>query len=121
MRYCAKRDEEFKNSSFAEALKGEEIISQWFDAWDLHSPEEKKKLMLQGLRESVRQIRDIVEEEANIIGLEKVVLGGISQGCAAAVYTLLSTGFEIGGFVGVSSWLPFRMAIEEVVESGEGR
>jgi len=53
LRYSAQRDFEFSNSSFAEALKGEEIISQWFDAWDLTKPEEKEDLMIPGLQESI--------------------------------------------------------------------
>jgi hypothetical protein len=43
LRYSAQRDFEFSTSSFAEALKGEEIISQWFDVWDIKTPDDKQR------------------------------------------------------------------------------
>ena len=112
LRYSAQRDFEFSNSSFAEALKGEEIISQWFDVWDITTPEDKEDLMIPGLKESVGQILEIVKEEAQEIPLERIILGGISQGYATAILTLLSSGMDLGGFIGWCSWLPFQKKIE---------
>ncbi|KAI9051338.1 hypothetical protein LZ554_004385 [Drepanopeziza brunnea f. sp. 'monogermtubi'] len=96
LRYSAQRDFEFSSSSFAEALKGEGIISQWFDIWSLQTPEEKPELMLPGLQESTAQIRGIIAEEAQMVSREKIVLGGISQGCAASILALLASGIELG-------------------------
>ncbi|KAH6666116.1 Alpha/Beta hydrolase protein [Halenospora varia] len=112
LQYSAQRDFEFSNSSFAEALKGEEIISQWFDVWDITTPEDKEDLMIPGLKESVGQILEIIKEEAQEIPLERIILGGISQGCATAILTLLSSGMDLGGFIGWYSWLPFQKRIE---------
>jgi predicted esterase len=112
LRYSAQRDFEFSNSSFAEALKGEEIISQWFDVWDLTTPEDKEDLMVPGLKESLGQILEIIKEEARNIPMERIILGGISQGCATAILTLLSSGMEFGGFIGWCSWLPFQKKIK---------
>lgn len=78
------------------------------------------ELMKLGLKFSVRQIHKIAHEEASLIGKGQVVLGGISQGCATAVYTLLSLDFEIGGFLGVSSWMPFQSIVEQLLFQTEG-
>lgn len=114
LRYSAQRDFEFSSSSFAEQLKGEEIISQWFDIWDIKVPNNKQELMIPGLQESIRDINDIIQEEAKVVPLENIILGGISQGCATAIYTLLSSSINLGlgGFIGLSSWLPFQSIIE---------
>lgn len=112
LRYSAQRDFEFSSSSFAELLKGEEIISQWFDVWDINTPDEKQELMIPGLQESIQEIVGIIREEAETIPLDRIVLGGISQGCATAIYTLLSSGLKLGGFIGLSSWLPFQNIVE---------
>ncbi|KAE8451647.1 hypothetical protein EG329_003104 [Mollisiaceae sp. DMI_Dod_QoI] len=111
LRYSAQRDFEFSNSSFADALKGEEIISQWFDIWDIKTPNAKEELMIPGLQESIRDIVGIVREEAQTVPLERIILGGISQGCATAILTLLSSGMELGGFIGWCGWLPFQKGI----------
>ncbi|KAK2624804.1 hypothetical protein QTJ16_005997 [Diplocarpon rosae] len=116
LQYSAQRDFEFSNSSFAEALKGEEIISQWFDVWDIKTPEEKIHLMIPGLRDSVLKILEIVKQEASLISLDRVILGGISQGCAAATLALLASGVDLGGFIGLCSWLPLQRDIEAAVE-----
>jgi predicted esterase len=117
LRYSARRDFEFSNSSFAEALKGEEIISQWFDVWDIKTPEEKKHLMIPGLRESIEDIYQIVQEEAQIVPLNHIILGGISQGCATSILALLASDINLGGYIGLCSWLPFRKEIDLMAAS----
>ncbi|TVY58740.1 Acyl-protein thioesterase [Lachnellula suecica] len=114
LRYSAQRGFEFSNSSFAEALKGEEIISQWFDVWNIAMPEEKEDLMVPGLCDSIGDILRLIKEEAENVPLERIMLGGISQGCATAILALLSSGVELGGFIGWCSWLPFQKSIEKL-------
>ncbi|KAL3426810.1 phospholipase carboxylesterase [Phlyctema vagabunda] len=121
LRYSAQRDFEFSSSSFAESLKGEEIISQWFDVWDIKAPNEKQDLMIAGLQESIKDIIQIIQEEAEIIPLERVFLGGISQGCATGIHALLYSGLQLGGFIGLSSWLPFQNIIEQIPSSPGGK
>ncbi|KAF7879445.1 hypothetical protein EAF04_000641 [Stromatinia cepivora] len=110
IRYSAKRDFEFGNFSLRDFVS----ISRWFDVWDIKEPEYKEELMIPGLQESMEQISEIIEEEAKIISMDKIILGGISQGCAAAILTLLTYGLNMGGFIGLSSWLPFRKNIESL-------
>ncbi|KAF4630020.1 hypothetical protein G7Y89_g8131 [Cudoniella acicularis] len=74
LRYSAQRDFEFSTSSFAEALKDEEIISQWFDVWDLRMPDDRTEFMIPALQESVRDIVQIIGEEAKMVPLERIIL-----------------------------------------------
>ncbi len=113
-RFSARYNHEYENSSFKDAFKGDsfDMISQWFDIWDVRDPEDKKELMLPGLQESIRQITDIIIEEAQALPLERIILGGISQGCATAILALLSSEMNLGGFIGWCSFLPFQSSIE---------
>jgi len=117
LRYSACQDDEFSSSSFAELLKEEEIISQWFDIWEVGTPEERQELMVEGLRESIDKILELVREDAEIIGLERIVLGGMGQGCATAVCTLLSSGLNLGGFSGWCGFLPFQNILSDSTSS----
>lgn len=114
LRYSAQRDFQFSNSSFAEALKGEEIISQWFDVWDIKQPEEREELIIPGLQESIAQIIETIKKEVREVSLDRIILGGISQGCATSLLTLLASGLRLGGFVGWCGWLPLEKKIREV-------
>ena len=38
----------------------------------------------------------------------------VSQGCATAIHALLYGGIRLGGFIGLSSWLPFQDDIEQL-------
>ena len=92
-----------------------EDCSMWFDMWSVENPSERPELQKAGLEESIAQILSVVREEAKTVGLEKIVLGGISQGCATAIKALLSSDLKLAGFVGVASWLP---ADEKVGDEG---
>lgn len=85
----------------------------------MEEPSEKKELQLEGLRESVGEILEIVRSEAKLLSPEKIVLGGISQGCATAIFALLYGKIRIGGFIGLCSWLPFRDEIATIARNWE--
>lgn len=102
------------------------VINQWFDIWEIgdEDTEEREQVQVEGLRETGEFIRGLVEEEGRLVGSENVVLGGLTQGCAAALHLLLgleSQGKEgkqlLGGFVGMSGWLPFRGRLETILDS----
>ncbi|KAL6711219.1 hypothetical protein ACN47E_005750 [Coniothyrium glycines] len=97
----------FPSSGALYAETEKEIMDQWFDMASVRDPGLREGVQIEGLRESVRRIREVVRREAEAVGGPgKVFLGGISQGGAAAVIALLAGGVQIGGFVGVCSWLP---------------
>ncbi|KAH7114491.1 Alpha/Beta hydrolase protein [Dendryphion nanum] len=90
----------------------DEEPSQWFDIVSVQHPHEEQATQIQGLKQTIAIILNRIREEAALIGgMDKIILGGISQGCAAAILTLACGGFQIGGFIGISSWLPFREEI----------
>ncbi|KUJ11791.1 alpha/beta-hydrolase [Mollisia scopiformis] len=86
-------------------------MSQWFDMWSVENHLEKNEIQIDGLRESVKEILDLIRTEAVLISPDRIILGGISQGCATAIHTLLYGGIRLGGFIGLSSWLPFEPEI----------
>ncbi len=98
------------------------VINQWFDNYSLEDPNERKELQIEGLRESGTFMHQIIQEEGKAVMLENVPIGGLSQGCAMALHVLLSFECDVvedgalGGFVGMSGWLPFRDALEEIIK-----
>lgn len=99
------------------------MINQWFDILSLEDPSKRQDLQLEGLAESAAYILSVLGQEMDTIRPENIILGGLSQGCAMALFVLLSLDFPLGGFVGMSGWLPFRKDIDEVVcsvDSGGG-
>ncbi|KAH3967836.1 hypothetical protein HBI56_157020 [Parastagonospora nodorum] len=99
------------------AQSEEEDMHQWFDTVSVQNPcHDPESIQLPGMRESVSLISDIVEREAaEIGGLDKVFLGGISQGCATAISALLTVQQQIAGFIGFSGWCPFSKVVSDIL------
>jgi lysophospholipase-2 len=89
-----------------------EELHQWFDMSSVQRPQENPDVQREGLWNNVAHILQIVGDEAEMVGTENVILAGISQGCATAIFTLLASGLHVGGFVGLCGWLPLA---EEIV------
>jgi lysophospholipase-2 len=95
---------------YAETEK--EDMRQWFDTTSVREPTKDQEIQLPGLRESVSFVYDIIKIEVEEVGgMDKIFLGGISQGSATAIIALLVGGAKIAGFIGLSSWLPLREEI----------
>ncbi|RHZ58129.1 uncharacterized protein CDV56_103020 [Aspergillus thermomutatus] len=112
-------------------------INQWFDNYSLEDPNTRTELQLDGLQESSEFLRRLIDEEAELLsndpavgdGYRRVVIGGLSQGCAASVFCLLG-GFPsvreggesklLGGFIGMSGWLPFEGEIAGLLKIDAG-
>jgi len=98
----------------------QDMRSAWFDTVSLQDLTERQNLQLPGLTAGIKHVQEIVEEEVDRLdgNPSKVFLGGFSQGSAVSLWSLFtgaatSTG-RLGGFVGLSAWIPF---IEEVTET----
>lgn len=91
------------------------ILTQWFDIVSLEDPSYRRETQYQGLSESAQTIREILNQESEHIPSSNIVLGGLSQGCAMALSVLLSLDYSLGGFVGMSGWLPLQTDMEGVV------
>lgn len=107
----------------------------WFDVYSLTNIEERAELQVEGVRESVKDVVRVVKEEVRLVGgeAERVFLGGMSQGMAAAVWGLFCyvscfsfQGIErpLGGFIGFCGWMPFVSRMKEFFtcqQRGEGQ
>lgn len=94
----------------------------WFEAHSLTDPSARQDLQTPGLLASVYHVSLVMREEVDRLGGDagRVVLGGISQGGAVAMLTLLSgRGTGIGGFFAASTWLPFAADVEDALPRGE--
>lgn len=97
------------------AQSEEEEMHQWFDMVSVQNPcHDPDNIQIPGMRESVLLISDIIKSEAaEVGGLDRVFLGGISQGCATAISALLTVGEPIAGFIGFSGWCPFGEVVAD--------
>lgn len=105
-------------------------IHQWFDNVPLDEQDrrggcsrEEEEWQIDGLRESRDFLQDVVGKEVQAVGARNVFIGGLSQGCAMTLHLLLSYDGDapLGGFVGMSGWLPFIDEIEEVAQARQSR
>lgn len=90
-------------------------INQWFDNFSLEDPSQRQHLQYDGLKETSAFVTRLVQREAETVGVARVVVGGLSQGCAAALHVLLNLGGQpapLAGFVGMSGWLPFAEVLD---------
>ena len=99
-------------------------IHQWFDIWLLSSPAEREELMIDGMRETSKYIHSLLTEAIEEVGPENVVLGGLSQDCAATLISLLTwEGKPLAAAFGMCGWLPLRQHMTDIVnpqaESGD--
>ncbi|KAH7376336.1 Phospholipase/carboxylesterase [Plectosphaerella cucumerina] len=91
------------------------IVRQWFDVWNVRDFADREELQLEGLREIVPLIRDILAAEATRLRgrWDRVVLAGISMGAATAAHTLFNLdipaqgGGRLAAFMGFSCRCPF--------------
>ena len=78
--------------------------------------------MVEGLRETSEMLFALLEREGEEVGMENVVLGGLSQGAAAAVVAALlwiADGRILGGLVGLCARLPLAGRIMEALREGD--
>ena len=75
----------------------------------------REEMQSKGLKETSTYIHCLIEEATAKVGAKNVILGGLSQGCAAALITMLTwTGEPIGAVFGMCGWLPFARSLEEI-------
>lgn len=91
------------------------LTHQWFDNWKLDPPAtEREELQIDGLCETTLFLHQVLRREIAIVpgGAKNVVLGGLSQGCAASLVALLLwEGKNLGAVVGMCGWLPFAESL----------
>lgn len=100
-----------RSSAFNRAL-----ITQWFDIASLDDPSHKMERQVEGLSDSAAYLFDILKKEIEIVAPENIILGGISHGCAMSLSLLLCLEHPLGGFIGMSGWLPYQKDLEEIMQ-----
>lgn len=97
---------------------------QWFNNWKLDPPAtEREDLQADGLRETAAHLHALLRAEAALVpgGEASVVLGGLSQGCAAGLVALLLwEGPPLAAVVGMCGWLPYAERLVENAGGGGG-
>lgn len=84
----------------------QEEMHQWFDITSVQNAQEDPEVQRPGLEDSRVQLRAAIAAETSNVRSDKIIIAGISQGCATALYTLLSSDIHVGGFFGLCGWLP---------------
>ncbi|KAI4282032.1 MAG: hypothetical protein L6R38_003252 [Xanthoria sp. 2 TBL-2021] len=94
-------------------------MDEWFDVYSLTDPNTQEELQVEGLRDSISYILEIIrkEVEVGLVPPSNIVLLGISQGCATAVHALLAGQYRLGGFIGIAGWMPFRRQMVDLAGS----
>ncbi|KAF2226178.1 Alpha/Beta hydrolase protein [Elsinoe ampelina] len=87
-------------------------MTQWFDMWDVQNPDERWREQVVELSTSVGEVVGIIEREVAVVGREKVLVAGMSQGAAVGVHAVLRTGCV--GFVGLSTWFALGEEVEKI-------
>jgi lysophospholipase II len=80
-------------------------LSQWFDIWSVENPDERSDLQEEGIQESIDFVLNVIKSEMALIPADRILLAGISQGCAIAILALLKSGHKLAAFIGLSSWM----------------
>ena len=101
----------------------EEEMRDWFEVSSLSDPEYQQSLQVRGLSECIVHLHGLIEKEVQDVGGDprRVVLGGISQGCAVAIHALLASRLKLGSFIGFSGWLPFRAQLQRIAAGNAGK
>jgi predicted esterase len=78
--------------------------------WSVENPDERQEMQTEGMKENISCINDIIKNEEIIFLHSRIILGGVSQGCATArfTYVLMAGGTRLDGFIGRSSWMAFK-------------
>jgi predicted esterase len=90
-----------------------EYLPQWFDIWDCANPDERRELQLPGLKDVTPQLVSLIQSEASGVGLQNIILAGMSQGCATAIQAFLNypkpeeteESRRLCAFIGLASWM----------------
>ncbi|KAF3274961.1 hypothetical protein TWF970_007664 [Orbilia oligospora] len=95
-------------------------INQWFDIYDINNQTYREHLQVDGLQETTDYLHGLIEQEIrNGIPVERIVVGGLSQGCAASLYAMLCYNKRLGGYIGMCGWLPFAKYMEDCLGTSQ--
>ncbi|KAI9858262.1 MAG: hypothetical protein M1813_007536 [Trichoglossum hirsutum] len=103
----------------SQAHRLQRVVNQWFDVRTLVDPSEGEEVQMPGLRATARFLHGLIARETGEVPAKNIILGGLSQGCAAAFPALMALDEPLGAFVGMSGWLPLVKHVEGIIR-GDG-
>ena len=65
----------------------QEELDEWFDIYSLSDPSKREELQKEGLHDSVEFINCLIDHECTLVDPSKVIILGLSQGCAVGTST----------------------------------
>ncbi|KAK4250825.1 Alpha/Beta hydrolase protein [Corynascus novoguineensis] len=103
----------------------QETLPAWFEAHSLTDTSVRQDMQMDGIRYSVAYIHSVLDREVARLGgdSKKLILIGISQGAAIALWALLcqqNLCKRFGALVGASAWLPFAATIQKFLSEVDG-
>ncbi|KAL2146694.1 hypothetical protein VTI28DRAFT_2844 [Corynascus sepedonium] len=103
----------------------QETLPAWFEAHSLTDTSVRQDLQMDGIKHSVAYINSVLDGEIARLGgdSKKLILMGISQGAAIALWVLLcqqNLCKRFGALVGASAWLPFAATIQKLLSKVDG-
>ncbi|KAF1349611.1 Phospholipase/carboxylesterase/thioesterase [Delphinella strobiligena] len=96
----------FPTASTAYNSKFQQDMNEWFDMDIDATMSAHRDHQTSGLGRATAYIHQLMDDELKRVPPSHLFLGGISMGCATAIFALLSCQHRIGGFVGISGWMP---------------
>ncbi|KAH8887155.1 hypothetical protein GQ53DRAFT_591448, partial [Thozetella sp. PMI_491] len=98
---------------------------QWFDSWKLDPPAtDREELQIPGLHETTEYIHGLLRAEIAAVpgGAANIVLGGLSQGCAVSLVSLLLwKGDPLAAAFGMCGWLPYADRLRDEFLGAEAK
>ncbi|KAG9946969.1 alpha/beta-hydrolase, partial [Aureobasidium melanogenum] len=108
----------FPNSGLLKSERFDVELPQWFDMWSTEEPHDEEEMSRAGIEKATARIVNLIKSEMEFVPLDHIFLGGISQGAAVAIHSLLRSGLQIGGYLGFCTWLPFHNEVKSETPSG---
>ncbi|KAI8905944.1 putative acyl-protein thioesterase-1 [Gorgonomyces haynaldii] len=92
-------------------LNGGMRMPGWYDIYDLSDRQQEDE---QGLLNTQQAIQRLLHEESKLVPPSRIILGGFSQGAATTLLASLTHDTKLGGFIGLSGYLPLASKASEL-------
>ncbi|KAH0362038.1 alpha/beta-hydrolase, partial [Aureobasidium melanogenum] len=108
----------FPNSGLLKSERFDTELSQWFDMWSTEKPHDQEEMSRAGIEKATARIVNLISAESKFVPFDHIFLGGISQGAAVAIHSLIRSRLQIGGYLGFCTWLPSHDEVKSETFSG---
>ncbi|ODQ79833.1 hypothetical protein BABINDRAFT_62148 [Babjeviella inositovora NRRL Y-12698] len=89
------------------------VIPAWYDLKSLHNVRADEDV--DSIEMSLEYVTLLVEEEVTRgVPMEHIIVGGFSQGCALSLLLAATLGERMGGFIGLSGYIPMLDTVKHI-------